>query len=465
MSEYPLTRQEWFPGQIRLVDFREPAFGGGFDYWHAYMENPSYLKFLEVRSPLVEGSRKTWNSFEHYKVQCDPGNGGLGSAIITVRPLFQNFENAVNDNAGGPFALYSSAVFGAAGLMTDGLTPLYVPSARTTGFITDPSGLNEMIDASLRSMLPLLRPKLSAVNSAIELKDFKSLKGTIQNILKLPRGALRRYRKFRNVWHILQVAADVYLQMKFNINPLISDIHGIYRAVAETEKRLNALISRAGKLQVSHFSKNLPADSSTEENEPLGRGVGSYALPGGQFQSGNSVAFNSRITISDASQFHAQLQYNYHYSAYQLEHARVLGLLDSLGVNLNPAIVWNAIPWSFVVDWLVDVGQWLGTQRIGNMDPKINIMQYCWSVKRSRRVYVTSKIVSPKYYPGTGLPGSYVQSITHPVITETSYKRSVGLPSASSITSSGLNPTEFSLGAALVISRRRRRHKSMGSWK
>jgi hypothetical protein len=32
------------------------------------------------------------------------------------------------------------------------------------------------------------------------------------------------------------------------------------------------------------------------------------------------------------------------------------GALDSLGFELNPNIIWDAIPFSFVVDWFFDVG-------------------------------------------------------------------------------------------------------------
>ncbi len=44
-----------------------------------------------------------------------------------------------------------------------------------------------------------------------------------------------------------------------------------------------------------------------------------------------------------------------------------------------------------------------------------------------------------------------------PVVTETAYRRQVGLPGYSSLTSSGLSPKELSLGIALVFARRKYR--------
>lgn len=33
--------------------------------------------------------------------------------------------------------------------------------------------------------------------------------------------------------------------------------------------------------------------------------------------------------------------------------------LDTLGLNLSPTVIWNAIPYSFVVDWFANVGDCL----------------------------------------------------------------------------------------------------------
>jgi len=154
------------------------------------------------------------------------------------------------------------------------------------------------------------------------------------------------------------------------------------------------------------------------------------------------------------------MQYNYNYDAYQLEHARALSLLEAFGGNNLPLILWNAIPWSFVIDWLVGVNLWLadhGQIEGTGMVPKINICQYLWSIRRRRRTIVSSKITSPKFYAGTGSTETYPpQYITHPVADETAYRRDVSLPSASSIVSSGLSFTEFTLGASLAILHKRK---------
>jgi hypothetical protein len=130
----------------------------------------------------------------------------------------------------------------------------------------------------------------------------------------------------------------------------------------------------------------------------------------------------------------------------------LLSHLDYLGINLNPAIIWNAIPWSFVVDWVAGVGPYLDQLRVENMAPQINIRRALWSVSRKRVITVSkgTRVSNPTYH-------TLLTRNRLPAVTQTAYRRQLFMPSISSIQSSGLTPKEFSLGAALVIAQRARR--------
>lgn len=52
----------------------------------------------------------------------------------------------------------------------------------------------------------------------------------------------------------------------------------------------------------------------------------------------------------------------------------IRGLLTVAGVELNPSIIWDAIPLSFVVDWFVNVGQVLEQYRHRSLELPINIL-------------------------------------------------------------------------------------------
>jgi hypothetical protein len=47
--------------------------------------------------------------------------------------------------------------------------------------------------------------------------------------------------------------------------------------------------------------------------------------------------------------------------------SKIGGFLDALGLNVDPSIVWNAIPFTFVVDWFFDVSRWLQSLRMESL--------------------------------------------------------------------------------------------------
>jgi hypothetical protein len=152
------------------------------------------------------------------------------------------------------------------------------------------------------------------------------------------------------------------------------------------------------------------------------------------------------VLIRQPAIFHAEIEYNFHFTRFQQEHARMLALLDAFGVNLNPAIIWNAIPWTFVIDWFVDVSRWLNDRTHMNMEPVINITKFLYSTKTRRTV----KLAFESYQTGA----RPVFRTELPELNETAYRRDVGLPPESSLLASGLSLREFSLGVALLHTRR-----------
>jgi len=440
---------------------------------------PEYIRSFEEMTPNSEGSHHIWKPFEHYKVQRLKPN-------VKVKLNVKTFEWEPNiwyyaDLDGElPWAYYGRLpggivhAYGDPGRPVYGL-PAFYEKRHDGGFVPHPADYDKLNEHALRHLLPHIKAELSLVNSLIELKDFATLPEQIREIKRFVEKTTRsrfltsslaaigyglntifKRRRSPKATATLREAARLtaggYLQWKFNLSPLISDIAGIHTAITQWSKRVSDLITRAGRNRAKHFSfkwQEFPRTFEEFDNiewfveedyllEPCQR----YRL--------------SRFVLAEPSAFHAEIQYNANYTAFQLEHARVLTLLDSLGVNLNPQIIWNAIPWSFVVDWVLSVGKWLSQFQIQNMEPQINITRYLTSVKRERRVTVRREIVNELSQNVTGKK----PKVPLPTVLETSYRRSVELPGRSLIESSGLNSTEFTLGAALVISRRKHsRHR------
>lgn len=312
-------------------------------------------------------------------------------------------------------------------------------------------------------MLPTVAPDLSLVNSLLELKDFKSIgksfksAGTLTSLPGLAstlRDTIKLIAKDGKLK--TRSLADLYLQYKFNLRPLISDIENIVSSLSRLERRINDLMSRQGRRQNAHFTRVIDESSinyaHTEAN-PTG-----FAFPAdrhGWYCSHvplSGMAKSERFVYVEPSVFHAQLQYSYYYADYQTEHARLLSILDAWGVNFNPAIVWNAIPWSFVIDWVLSVSRFLDQFRYGFMDPAVCIHRALWSITRRRRILVQTKVWAPTDYGAVTTP----QTIVHPQTSETAYRRGHWnvMDVQASLKASGISFTEASLAAALAITRK-----------
>jgi hypothetical protein len=411
-------------------------------------------RHFEEMTPNSDGNRRTWKPFEHYSCHADiPNTANVYSYVSgSFYPDDKTYYSArITDPRVGYYGAYQSngaaidGPFGDLGRPFSGLDQLYVKRVTDNGFVPVPADLDSLNARALRLFSPTIKAELSSLNSLYELKDFVSLKKSLLGVKKLLFNSSRRPLR-----DLLRLGSDAYLQAAFNIAPLLSDITSVFNVVSAYERRLNDLLRRAGKRQSRHFAYSFEEFPSKTDTSAF-RFLTPPTAVGPEIGNGVSIVRHTGTTFS---QFHAQIEYNFNYTQYQVEHARLLGVLDSIGFNLNPAIIWNALPWSFVVDWVIGIGRWLDSYKIENMKPQINILRYLWSVKRSRETNLS------RHHGRLGSWQCPLQNTGHvATILETSYRRSVGLPTTSSIESSGLNPKEFSLSAALVLSRRRRRNK------
>jgi hypothetical protein len=340
------------------------------------------------------------------------------------------------------WALCKSSAFGSRSRPFLGL-PLLL-SATAGEIVSPPPALNSLVSDSLKAMLPGIKPQLSLVNSIIELKDFKKLPATIIRLKSM----IKRSTTLRK---ILGGSADAYLQKEFNIMPLLSDISGFRRALINTSKQVKNLLDLEGKRLTRHYYRGLESSYPNVALTP-NPNIYTYISPSisvdGVYQvnSLNGTFKAYRKVTCDKARFHGEIQYSYYLTQFQRENATILGLADALGVNLNPSIIWNAIPWSFVVDWVIGIGRWLDQFKVRNLEPVTVIHRYLWSieVKRSTEISVETNLGVAT------LPKPMVRASKH---FESAYRRDLYNVGLSTITSSGFSLKEFTLASALGLSR------------
>jgi len=180
-----------------------------------------------------------------------------------------------------------------------------------------------------------LRPDLTQVSLPNFLLDFTQIK----DLFKL----WSNRRLIKNV-------AAARLNYQFGWKPTISDIQDMIGAVVDVRAKLEDFKRQCGRL----IKRSIRL-----ENSSLAKG-GTF-VPGAN----TAVSWNGKRTRLVTA-----------YLVYRPSMPKVLneidgflrGMLDSLGFELNPRIIWDKIPFSFVLDWFLPIGTFLGRLKIDTLD-------------------------------------------------------------------------------------------------
>jgi len=324
---------------------------------------------------------------------------------------------------------------------------LYTVDPEGFKFVNDPPNLDECIADSLKAVWPGIKAGLQSINSIYELKDFKTLPKTILAINRgtkaltslLKRSGRKNFGR-KPLRAILHGIADGHLTMAFAISPLLSDLQALDAQIRNLRKKIDKLLKEEGKLKSSYFTLDISSQYlNTKVLYPVKI-------------SANDAGINwATRTVSDTATFNAVLRYSYTLRDLERQSATMRGLLDGFGVNFDPKYVWDAIPWSFVVDWVAGVGQWLSNNFSKQMlEPVVTIQEYSWSIKVDRWTHCsmsmnfTNQHISAREYPRTS-------------IHERAYKR-VPLDQLSlyrPLKTSGISLREFFLSSSLAYTRKR----------
>jgi len=381
---------------------------------------------LDFRPQSKEQTRKSFNFVQHYKrerrvsyayTQYDAA--GYRNLNLPLRSVWEaNFYS---------LALAPSVGFASVLSSHDGLTPLY--SGPDLGVYHDEEGLASF---AVSQMLPKIRPGASIINSIVELKDFRTIPRTM---LRVESSLVALYTKIgkksgfglKPLRAIIGGGADVFLQNKFNILPLLQDITAVHNSARNVKDQLRKLISSSSVPQKKHFRTSLRnfRNSNDALSQPTAGGI---SIP---------VLTTRRIVNYTVKDFVATIEFSYKMPDSTAEELLRNGIRDYLGLQISPQVIWNAIPWSFVVDWVVGVGPWLSQFNPTLLQVATHISKFGWSVKVRREIFQSIDELGQ------------VASQTE----ESYYRTPAQAPLVSSIRTSGINPSEFVLGSALLAVR------------
>jgi len=235
------------------------------------------------------------------------------------------------------------------------------------------------------------------------------------------------------------LGSEAYLTDQFALRPLSSDIMAIVHAMPQYKKQLERLLRDEGKIRKAHWVKPIASETGLEPDEET-----QWTQLSDTWYLGNK--HRRVITYPEIPTFRAQLVYRYNLLDFAKTMAKIFGPMDALGINLNPAHIWNAIPFSFMVDWVVNIGDFLDRRQMRLIEPITDIIRFSWSynVKRQTDFFTEVSVGGPV---GSG-------ELHVGRTTEAFYYRKPGIPAYDRFLKvTGLTLKNVSIGGAMVGAR------------
>jgi hypothetical protein len=185
---------------------------------------------------------------------------------------------------------------------------------------------------------------------------------------------LKDLRKLVDFWSksrtLLQNAANAHLNYSFGWAPFLGDVWAIFKQLNEVKHRIEDFLDRARRPQKRHFQYVISASEPIVNTQNVSIGSVPRTL--------------RHETRCGDIQYHATMVYRYTTGTLPDLAKHILGWLDAFGVNANPRTLWDAVPFSFVVDWFFGVGDWLNSLKAEWLPANVLIIDFCHSAKFSQ---------------------------------------------------------------------------------
>lgn len=209
------------------------------------------------------------------------------------------------------------------------------------GFMEDPKASSSELDAlgttAISRVIPT-NPNADAAVALIELfrEGLPSLVGS---------QILRRRRS------LPQDAASEYLNWEFGVKPILSDLERVYEANQKAEEILLQLERDSGKLIRRRYKFPIEEDVSETVNTTSHKNLYLPDVPSAYLSRNGKLTTRRRAVTRSwfSGAFRYAVPSRVNMSAFQ--EARYL-----YGITVNPDVLWEVIPWSWLVDWVSNTG-------------------------------------------------------------------------------------------------------------
>jgi len=284
---------------------------------------------------------------------------------------------------------------------------------------------------------------------------FNSIRGI--SLSRVPRNIAEAIHFFKRT---TRNSADDYLNLQFGWVPFLQDLEFILSMQRKLEKKLAWLKKHNGK----SFRRKFEMDK-TEFSEDIARLIPPYQtlrpILTTELYAGSGLLVNAQIPIQKT--YNHRIWFSSKWRMYIPElanHGTSHRLNFSLlGLDLDPSVVYKATPWSWLLDWFVNVGAIL--QNIYLRARYHVVAEYAYVMCRESFTYQAPGYTSVNTGRQVFGPGSTVIWTGKPLslsgVSSTVYEfrqREEANPYGFGITFSSLSTYQWSILAALGLSRR-----------
>ncbi len=281
-------------------------------------------------------------------------------------------------------------------------------------------------------------PAAGVLNFAAELRDLP----------QIPLRALDRLKKFRSI-------GGEYLNIHFGWAPFLQDLKKMYRTYMELDRQLAQLVRNNGRgiRRRGSLGETTTTSSTTTYSGNL-MGNAFYNAPASipPYSLGRHTAVRQIITTEKiwySSRFHYYIP-DIGSSQWTRRATRAL-----FGVNPTPGVLWDALPWSWLIDYFSSVGDIMHNVSANAVDNLV--ADYFYVMRHSR---VEERRMSTGQWPAFAGSSSYSPSpagslsLTSTKVSE-SKLRSSATPYGFNVDFGSLSAHQLGIISALGISRSR----------
>lgn len=223
--------------------------------------------------------------------------------------------------------------------------------------------------------------------------------GELGQLPSLPGLALFKNRSARSV-------GGEYLNVEFGIKPMIRDIQSLARSVLESKKILEQYKRDAEKVvrrRVTLVDEEVKRDFVASQS--ISSGIGGMTLNGQSY----SMATFSVVPPTRAPALLERKEsvwFSGAFSYHLMETDTLLGKLAAyeqlanklLGTRLDVSVVWELTPWSWLIDWFIDISSFLG--RVNRLANDNLVLRYGYVM---HEVHLEMSILRPGFTNRQGL--------------------------------------------------------------